>query len=303
MRIAVVGLNSFHRCGASTFMVHLVHGSDWDLLLFNPSGEFLNKDIPLTDDKLGANLLPDSEIGVLNNYDVLFFAAPRWGGDYDFLKEIRVSRVGVFTHDVLDFPRMNFGSMMDAIGNPKVFFSGKWKPQLDAINIPAPFSREMFQVDEIERDTIFCPSRPEWTKNHVGIRQMLAEMNGTVSSMRVVFNDGSPMTYERMAEEYCRSLVMIDADMSLSDCGIGTYLGPFYTTMEAWHFGAVPVQSGNYDGEEMVPFISCVPLTKKFLGDVLADANLREFIVKNGREVLQKHDPERVRSAILKELS
>ena len=65
--------------------------------------------------------------------------------------------------------------------------------------------------------------------------------------LQIEWNDGPPIGYDMLAEKYRSAYLVFDPSNTA-----GPYFGPFYTTLDAWHFGAVPVHSENFDGIEVI---------------------------------------------------
>lgn len=297
-KVAVVGLNSFYRSGASTFMAHLAHGSDWDIVLFSPSGEHRENDIPLSTPGLRAEHVRDLYSDILNDYDIVIFAAPRWAGGYEFLETVKVDKVGIIVHDRQDFERMGMYDLMGMFPKSEIFYMGRWKMPVGAMNIPLPFSTELVPDMSMDRDIVFCPARPTPSKHHDWLKGQIRR-KFTTNGADVVFpEEGVVKSFGEMGEMYARSFAIVDVGDTASP-----YYGPFYTTLEAWHFGAVPIHDNNFDCTEVIPKVTCLEFSHESVELAIADDDLRGFIVDNGRFVLKYHEPDYVRKIIMEVLS
>jgi len=263
MSTVVVGLNSLYRSGTSAFMLHLVHESDWDLILVNPEGEPQEDDIDDIPPGIRYTYVKDEDFEKsVKGYSSVVIGAPRWGGEYDFISGKLDANISVVVHDLNDNRRMGLSKLLQFVYPTTIFHfdtvTGLFMNSMSrdhlgfrVIRMRLPFSKTLMPgpVSEGERKYVVCASRPTPSKGHDVVQ---ASSEG--HPLRVLSRNGV-YTWQEASDAYNLAFAAVDA-WTLDE----PYDAPSYTTIEAWHHGVPFLCNSQNFGGEMIPGVSCLEL-------------------------------------------
>jgi len=294
--IALVGLNSLYRSGATAFLAHLGSVLDDDddaLIVFNDKAEPKNDDIG---DYVGmVGYVKDSDADALAEYEHVIFAAPRWQGEYEFLPN-NLRSVGIIVHDINDFERMGVRELMEKYPESKLFCVDKtvkgMLPRTRSKLIKQPFNRNLLPnpLPHTDDKEFLVTSRPTPSKNHELIRKI------TEGYPLNILADNGIYTYQELAEAYSKAIAVIDASIFPEP-----HRRSQYSLLEAWYFGCPFLCFDEwFDYEEVIDGYSCLELTRKNIKRVFHDSyDEMNDIVKTGKRMLNKHHPDNVWQSIM----
>lgn len=301
--IALVGLNSLYRSGASAFLAHLGSVLDDDddaLIVFNDKAEPKNDDIG---DYVGmVGYVKDSDADILLQYEHVIFAAPRWQGNYDFLPN-NLNSVGIVIHDINDFDRMGILDLINKYPNSKLFcvdntVRGKLSDNdfMRSKIIKQPFNERIMPnvLPRSEKKEFLVTSRPTPSKNHELIRKI------TEGYPLNILADNGIYTYQELAEAYSKAVAVIDASIFPEP-----HRRPQHTLFEAWYFGCPFLCFDEwFDYEEVIDGYSCLELTRRNIKRVFYDLHDEmNDIVKTGKRMLKKHNPDDIWQSIMRAMN
>jgi len=295
--IALVGLNSLYRSGATAFLAHLGSVLDWDddkLIVFNESAEPKEDDI---EDYIAmTGYIRDTEADILEDFQHVIFAAPRWGGNYNFLPK-RLRSVGIIIHDVNDFDRMGMWDLIEKYPDACLFsvddaVSGRAAPR-GITKIKQPFNMDLMPkpLPHTEEKEFLVTSRPTPSKNHDLIRQLTQGYPLNVLGANGIY------TYPELAEAYSRAVGVLDASIFPEP-----HRRSQYSLLEAWHFGCPFLCFKEwFDEDEVIPEMTVLELNKTNLARIYNDTDsIIEMLIANGESALTFHNPDIVWQSIMK---
>lgn len=320
MKVAVVGLNSLFACGASSFMLHLVHKSDWDLVIYTECSDEFPKDIPApVGFKPIIRVGPETIKEALRKYDIILFASPRWGGDYWFLEKLGLihQKIGIVVHDERDFTRMGMHNLINRFPSSKIFCFDRTVPELfvkyDFNVIKHPYNIIMLSCNSDNRKYdhkfLMCATRVSPSKNINKVldcagnyplrvfgvdseEEFPFEIRTNVTLHRGVY------TFEDISSAYSCAIASLDASKLLTPCKRTQY-----AFMDAWKFNLPVLCEDEWMGDEMINGVNCLTLNKENVKAVFENNEVAERIGTNGhRTLLSNHNPDCVRKDIVERL-
>ena len=320
MKVAVVGLNSLFACGASSFMLHLSHNSDWDLVIYTECSDEFPKDIPApVGFKSIISVGPATIKDNLRKYDAVLLASPRWGGDYWFLDKIGLihQKIGIVIHDERDFTRMGMHNLISRFPSAHLFCFDRTVPEL--------FPKYSFHVIKHPYNITLMPS-PVYAKRENGKYLMCASRISPSKNIgKVIECAGSyPLnifgvdendelqqkvkgniilhygvyTFEEISKAYSDAAAVLDASKLLTPCKRTQY-----SFMDAWKFSLPVLCEDEWMGDELINGVNCLSLNKENVKGIFSDRVMSSAIGSNGYHTLiANHDPETVRKDIIDHL-
>lgn len=289
MKKAIVSLNSMYRCGSSTFIYHFAHDSDWEVLSFSKDGFRLDNDLP---PMANNTYYKDSDAKVLEEFDMVLFAAPRWGGNYNFLDGLLLNKVGVVNHDENDWDRMGLMDLITTVRARSVFSCDKNLDQDGITSLDLPFSLSLLPVKKTTtyNGTFVVHSRPTPSKQHRVIESVLSGFPVNFAS-----KDGRVYSWLELAELCSISSGIVDY-WSLP----GPYHGVSYTALEAWFYKKPFVGNRKYfDDEELLEGLTCMNFSRENVEELFVNKGLSRFIGENGYDNLERyHNPDTIRRIV-----
>jgi len=297
--IALVGLNSLYRSGATAFLAHLGSVLDWEddkLIVFNESAEPKEDDIE--DYVAMTGYIRDTDADILEDYQHVIFAAPRWGGNYTFLPKYLKS-VRIVIHDINDFDRMGMWELIEKYPNAMLFsvddtVRNRVAPKYIK-KIKQPFNRDLMPkpLPHSEKRKFLVTSRPTPSKNHDLIRKMTKGYSLNVLGANGIY------TYPELAEAYADAVGVIDASIFPEP-----HRRSQYSLLESWHFGCPFLCFKEwFDQEEVIPEMTVLEFNVPNLRRIYDNKHgISEMLTMNGEAALSFHDPDVVWKYIMEEM-
>lgn len=305
-----------HNCGASSVLLHLAN--DWDLLVFNNMGKFIDGyDIPTDDLKVKVNYISDANAKILETYDLVIFGAPRWEGNYNFLQNIKLNKVGIIIHDSNDFIRMGIGDLIKLYPQAKLFcfdnIVNKIVPK--AIRLFQPFDVKLLPKynSSVRQKYFLCATRfspskhPEIVANMVGsyplhfygVNRSVFNIDNykELFSRKNIFLHENAYTFSDIAKAYSGAIATLDA----TDFG-KNYDRTQYSILESWFYGTLSIITNKFFHEHLIDGLNCLELNIKNVRNVWENYRMRDSIIANGKLSLEMHNADDVKNIILEEL-